>query len=257
MNWQAYLDQSLSSEEMAQAMELLKSSPSARAELAALEQFTQQVRQAGLSQTVPLQHLEASLRALRSPKVVQRPSWRLLGAGAVAAVAMAFAARQIISTTVQVPVSPGSVSFAVGNALETHPVTVPSAAANWVKSKTNFDYPTIDLLPMGKLKSAQVASKWVAYDYDVEGHTYVLAMSNSCGTQVLGGKIAKQLDGAILYEGQGIGWKIGKITYYVTGPNRANRFNMAILAANQVLHPKTKQPIFDGSTAAPIDCVPK
>jgi len=67
INWQAYLDGSLSAELREEAERILASDPHQRAQLENLKQFVAEIRRQGLTQEVPLARLHKSIPSHRRP----------------------------------------------------------------------------------------------------------------------------------------------------------------------------------------------
>lgn len=76
VNWHAYLDHSLSTEERDVAEQILAQSPEARARLENLRAFIATVRESSLSEDVPLGALQAQLRSVKPKPSFFRSAWK-------------------------------------------------------------------------------------------------------------------------------------------------------------------------------------
>lgn len=167
VDWQAYLDKSLSREETDRAERLLKTDPLARSELDALVSFQAALRSAGMCEPVPIASLESSLSAIVNQRPVVK-GWRLAVAACVAIVAIVFAMSRIgsVPRVVDAPTSPEM-------ALET---TDLHRAYEWAYANSGVDAPVLALADTARFNFVHCGKDWVCYDYEYLGktiHVYV------------------------------------------------------------------------------------
>lgn len=207
IDWQAYLDGSLSPEEKARADAALQESEAARRELDGLRSFVASVKEASLSERVPFDRLEAMI-----PAAKRTWNWRWAGAGLAAAAVLTiafFAANR-------------PKSFVTRDIIET---TDPVVAANWVQPMMPFKVPAIDLGPNRPLFRLHHGTDSCCFDYMVNSEVYhvnVLAHARKRA-----GREVKLSTGVTAYQGRGVGWTQGDLAFFVVGPEPDTSLDIA------------------------------
>ncbi|MBN9501453.1 MAG: hypothetical protein BGO01_01395 [Armatimonadetes bacterium 55-13] len=216
VDWQAYLDGSLSPEDRAAADRLLDTSPDAQEQLAGLRVFIASVREAGRSEEVPLARLEALVPTIRPPWW-RRGAW--LTASAVAAILV-----------LAIYLRPSAPNATLSDRLVTND---PVVAAQWVQSSMPFRVPTIDLGPSMPLKLIHHTDKSCCFDYLVHGKIYHVNVYEK-GERRGSGREIKLKCGTTAYVGHGVHWEQNDLAFYVIGPDESTSVEVATLASSQL-----------------------
>jgi hypothetical protein len=215
IDWQAYLDGSLSAEQKLEADRLLASSEEARRELDGLRALQTVTRNVGSADPVPMERLEKILRKA-SPK--RRVSLLRIGA-AVAPFAVAAGAAYFVFVydPMRLDRSPTREVIEAPRPLE---------AANWVRSKRPFGVPVIDLGKDVEIAMSRVGDNWACYDFLVEGKVYYLYMSPD-PSPLRNAKETRVVDGTTFYYGRGVGWEQRGLGFYIKRGDDAIRVRLA------------------------------
>lgn len=230
-DWQAYLDGSLEAEEMTRHELALREDPAAAEEVAALGRMRTALREAILSEPVPVARLEKALKQTVRPAFVW--PWRTAALTAVtcAVAAFAFIALRPVSVTDR-----GLPDAIVGKMMPTPMIaqaktTDADAAAEEIRREGGIAAPTIRLTSLGaSMTSAECGNCWIAYDYNIEGEIYTILGRKSSG--MWKGMESFDASGKRLYTTPGgIGWHCkGSMSYLVVGGNEETRRKIAASA---------------------------
>ncbi len=218
IDWQAYLDGSLSQEERAAAEVQLATDPAARAELDGLRAFIALVRKAGRSQHVPIDRLRARLSAVARPS---RVHWIQRSAVAVVAAAvLVFAFFYARVDPDRLNQTATQASFATAN---------PLAAAEWLRKHGQKMAPVIDLGTTAVVQTTSFGQDWGCYEFLVDGVPYRIYMTTKEASFTQ--RPQKVLPcGTLTYSARGTGFCAQGCNFYVVGPDQATREHLASVA---------------------------
>ncbi len=202
IDWQAYLDGSLTESEQRAADQLLLSDPQARRELEGLENFVSTIRNVGLSEEVPLTRLAAYL-----PQTGSRKSWLPRLSWAMGLAATAIAAILIVP---QMLANPDS-----GNEIYT---SDPIAATSWAEKKLRMDIPIMDLGQDAELFYVHEGKEKCCFDYRVKGDTYHVNVRRDNRGIALEGQPMKLKTGIPAGMGRGVRWRESQYEFFIVGP---------------------------------------
>ncbi len=194
IDWQAYLDKSLSLSEMERAKDLLRDDPNARCEFEALVAFREKVKAAALREHVPLATLQQDLSSI-APTNVGNRRWKLAAAACIALLSISFAVYRINTDVVKNQSVAQREDRLVTNDI--------SQAQQWALTNCGLDVPTLSFAGVASLQSVHGGKQWSCFDFDFEGktmHVYVfkstLQPSNCRKVKGLGGEIFLSTSGA-------------------------------------------------------------
>jgi hypothetical protein len=215
IDWQAYLDNSLTVEERERAEQMLKESPEARRELDGLKMFVSDVRAVALSEEVPLDRLLA-LMPKEEPKV--RPSLWLRPAmltGMAAAAALAFV---LISGVVR----PGlTLDASAGYVSDTR------FASEWASKKLAMNVPDLALGDDAKLTYVHESKGKCCLDYEFNGEEFHVNVRPKRQLAANPGKPIMLKNGVKAYMGRGVRWVQGDYEMFIVGGSRENALELA------------------------------
>lgn len=228
IDWQAYLDGSLSPEAIADAERALRDDPAATREFEGLQAFRAALREAGAAEPVPEMRLEALLQRTASQRtVLSRRRFSIAGSMALAAAAIwAFFALDLprYADPLRLDHSPTREMLLTAN---------PTEAAQWVSTKVGFNAPAIDLGTSANLTTIRRGDGWACYDYEVDGKAYYLYMCpNPEGT---GDAPSITLpNGKSVLKGRGLRWRQNGMCYYLRGPDDEVEARLAVQAMERI-----------------------
>ncbi|MCW5944142.1 MAG: hypothetical protein KIS66_18090 [Fimbriimonadaceae bacterium] len=214
MDWQAYLDGSLPADLRVEADRLLREDPSARRELEGLRGFIASTRRAVVAEPVPTANLRRALRKASHPCWVPAVRWSFAGALAVAAIAAVWSAA--LFDPIRLDRTPVEATFATMS---------PVAASQWVGQQARIPAPVLRLPCGARFDQARHGREWAALAFRHEGEAFELLMSR-CSKPFDGAKVMTR-DGREFYVGKGIGWKQGRVAYYLRGGSAEQRWRIA------------------------------
>lgn len=212
IDWQAYMDGSLSDSERVVAEQMLLSDPKARRELEGLENFVSTIRNVGISEDVPMERLNALLPAYK--KQAKRSWIPRLAFGATMAAAAAMAAI-LIAPRILGPER---------NELETsNPVT----ATAWAAKHLQMDIPVMDLGSGTELFLVHEGKGKCCFDYKVHGDTYhVNVRPDNRGMKLEGQPVTLQT-GVPAGLGRGVRWREKNYEFFIVGPKPDTSLDLA------------------------------
>ncbi len=171
VNWQGYEDGSLSQEETLAAEKSLSQDPTAKRELAGLRGFVRRVRESAIKEPIPLNRLEAGLRAIGHRRTVGLP--RLAWISAIVVVAA------VLVASIASLIEPGAKEWSD----EAQEFSSEIEAQRWARDKSGLTIPTMTLGSIGQIRSAHAHPGWACYDYTVNGsEIHIGVAAGSCGT---------------------------------------------------------------------------
>lgn len=195
IDWQAYLDGSLESAQKEIAEQLLRDDPVARHELNGLKSFTSAIQSVGLSETVPIERLEATLSKVVVP-VSSRPNWHIAVAASVALLAVIFAVYRIIPRSSEEVIEqnlPPEFRRAFAKIED---------AQVWANASSGINAKMPSLASSAKFQSVHGAKNRVCYDFWIDNHEIHIRIipltkepSNCYKIHVAGGLIYAQSTG--------------------------------------------------------------
>lgn len=205
IDWQAYMDGSLSADEKAFADRMLAEQPEAKHELASLQAFRRQVRDAGRKEAVPHARLNAMLAATR-PKPIR---WQRVTFATAAAATLLLAGwfaftRIPITAETSDPVQIQQIALEAGGA--------------WV--------PRLNLTGMATLRGVEAAPGWTAVRIDSSAGAFRLEahVDGACHR----GLATVQAHGVAFYEDEtALGWRCPQSYYVLTGGTKEERWRIA------------------------------
>jgi hypothetical protein len=219
IDWQAYQDGTLSADQSAALSERLSSDADLRAEYEGYKAFVEAVRDAGLNEEVDQSAAEVLLKRAAKQAKPKRRRFGLQALAVAASLAIGFFAYQALTYD--------PMALATTPTQEIAEFSQPESAAEWVRSKTGYEVPPISLSPDAKLVSARFGDNWACYDYESEGGKYYLYMSDRADHFA-----GHPLQGDF-YEGKGLGWYGGQMTWYLRGGGETERRLFASRAMSQ------------------------
>lgn len=254
-DWQAYLDGTLSGDELVQAEEILKNDPGARAELNGLKAFRDQIKSSSLAEAVPTGKLENNLHQALALSGVFGTRVSPGSAAAIAAclvlLACAVTVKQVVLDKVPVgdpvasnaPIGPNDLDLDLRKSefVDELAGSDTRAAAKWATKTVHYAVPVINLDKIGAgMTKIECGGCWVAYHFSSGGSDYALygrkehgALDRSptlrCGSTV---EIYQVKDGLAWYGKDGM-------TYVLKGGNANGRETLAKAASTQ-----TDSPVF-------------
>ena len=246
IDWQAYLDGSLTPEEYEIAEQQLQSDPAAQRSVAGLREFRDSIKSASLADPVPTDRLQRGLsdmvKANKTPWF-SRPS--VLVPTAVAACVVTGIA---IFSTPTSPASTGAPTVAMNGA--TAPdlllsdyqagmaVDSPEEAAEFVSGLLYRPAPVVTLANVqgANFDSAECGYCWIAYKFSYEGEKYTL-FGRKQDTR-FGKMFSEQLAGkTVYYFEDSIGWRCaGDMDYVLKGGTFEGRQTIAAEAVHETPH---------------------
>jgi hypothetical protein len=222
IDWQAYLDGSLTESERAAAEHELQTNPYALRELQGLERFISSVKSHALAENVPIRRLEAMM-----PKAESRPALRrlqLVGWTAGLAAAATIAAAILLNS---------------GQSEVWELITDdPAVASKWASAKLDAEVPRMDLGPDAKLMYVHEGAEKCCFDYRVGGEVYHVNLGRRPNELNLRGRAIKLATGETAFVDGGIRWTQAGYSLYVVGPNDA---------VSQRLADRTSAVLFQGA----------
>ncbi|RIK00225.1 MAG: hypothetical protein DCC46_05555 [Armatimonadetes bacterium] len=230
VDWQSYLDGSLEGEELRQAESLLAADARAQAEFEALKRLRSAVRQAALTEAVPIGSLRRCLSQVvqtpREARPAPRPwfQWSFAAAAAILVLVMALSWFQPSGSPF------GSDLVAVNGQM----ISDPAFARDWLRQNASLGpVPMVNLAGLADLNHCCYGTGWACYEFMVEGKEYKLVIRER--TEQLPGQ-KRLVDGVPFYVDEGICWSCPNFTYQVLGGDDDTRWKVAIEAAAQTLH---------------------
>jgi len=219
IDWQAYQDATLPAEEIEALAARLASDADLAAEYEGYKAFIEAVRDAGIDEEIDQSSAEFLLERAAKQVKRRRPRFGLQ--------ALAIAAALVVGVITYKFVTYDPLALATTPTREIVTISRPEAAADWVRSKTGYAVPPISLSPDAKIVSARFGDNWACYDYESDGGKYYLYMSDRADHFA-----GHPLQGDF-YEGKGLGWYGGKMTWYLRGGSESERRLFASRAASQ------------------------
>jgi len=216
IDWQAYLDGSLSPEDRARAETALRESESARRELDGLRAFVGSVKEAALSERVPYDRLDA---LMPKSKPQRRWNWRIGAVGLAAAAVLVVA---FIATRPK--------AYIHDESIET---SDPVVAANWVQPMMPFKVPAIDLgekLPLFRLHHGRDSC---CFDYMAHGEVYHVNVLLHPRRQA--GREVRLATGITAHQGRGVAWSQGNLAFFVVGPEPETALEVASATSQSLI----------------------
>lgn len=254
IDWQAYLDGSLTGETLQRAEEALANDPTARAELDGLKSFRSVLKSAAMKEVVPELGLLATMKQVvrenRKPWFA-RPSVLLPVAVAASALVMAvmFASPELSGADRQVlaEASTSTAPRAINSTTDLRQSSFqaamngsdPRAAAKWLAEKVNYDAPVIRLASVkgAQLDGAECGYCWIAYRMSYQGQKYVLYGRREQGRDFLTQPLSSsECRSAVqLYRVKdGIAWRgPNDMTYVLTGGDDNGQLALAEAASSE------------------------
>lgn len=213
IDWQAYMDGSLTDSERVAAEQLLLSDPKARRELEGLENFVSTIRNVGISEEVPMERLSA---LLPSSKGQSRKAWiPRLAWGAT------FAAAAAVATILIAPRLGQEESR--GELYTNNPI----AATSWASQKLKMDIPVMDLGKDAELFFVHEGKGKCCFDYKIHGDVYhVNVRPDDRGIELEGKPVTLQT-GVPAGMGRGVRWREKKFEFFIVGPNPNTSLDLA------------------------------
>lgn len=222
-DWQAYLDQSMSSADRAAAEHLLATDPSARAELEGLRAFIKEVRKAGQRELVPATRVADIVGGPNRSKKLPFLVGKLAFAGLAAAL--------LVNYVLLDPDRPNREWWSSG----WYVTSDATKARNWLRGKSIEFMPDVPSPAGAELQGACYGGDWVCFVYRKNGDQYRLYSSTDSDRFVSGKMIATSPnEPALFHTGRGTGWMQGGSAFYIDGPNPKFRDEMALTIARVV-----------------------
>jgi|GEM_PF-5064157 len=214
IDWQAYLDGSLTPEERTRAEQILAESEDARREVDGLKSFLSTLREAALNERVPMDRLEALIPAATKP----RWNWRLAGVG--------LAAAATIALFLLIPRGPN----VHDDLIET---SDPVVAANWVQPLMPFKVPPIRLGGDRPLVLLHHTRTSCCFDFRVKGSIYhVNVFSPPVRTE--GKEVTLSTGISARQKGRRVGWSQNDLVFVVAGQNPETSLEVASAASESL-----------------------
>lgn len=222
--WQSHLNENLDA----------PGDPTAQREIEGWKSFSRTIQSAGLSEQVPLTELRKRLRMATAP--TPRPNLRKL-AWAVPTLAVAIAGLWYTGV-LRLESTPPVMAWTQSPQTAEKLVSSAEEAANWAEKQTGLPKLVIKLAD-GTVPYRMTAGKgWVCYHLLVCDRTYKVTVTKEyermpdmpytmLATAVAGFEVS---DGYV--------WDRGQISYYVQGPDRKTRFQIAATVAGLLPLPK-------------------
>jgi hypothetical protein len=211
IDWQAYLDGSLESEDRRLADEVLKNDPKARRELDGLELFVQTVRVQALQEEIPYDRLA---KLIPETAVKQKRGWwmkfEFAGLAACLALAMFF-------------VAPGLFSRPVSELITNDPVF----ASRWASEKQALNVPVLDLGQDAPMMRVHEGKGRCCFDYEIDGKTYHLNVRPKGTMEPRPGETITLASGQTATHGTSVRWTQGKYDLSLSGPDEKVEIDLA------------------------------
>jgi hypothetical protein len=173
IDWQAYEDGLIESEQKLAADRALADDPAASRELEGLRALRCAVREAALAEPVPRERLSRVLRDVVGRRRVGRGRFVWLAAAVLACSIVLAVGGNLLWDRLN---GESEASTRVDTARE---------AQEWAREQSDLSLPAIDLGPLGTIESAHAHTGWACYDYNVGGETIHVSMtSGDCSTTV-------------------------------------------------------------------------
>lgn len=249
INWQAYLDGSLSPEEMKAADQALATQPEARAELEDIQALTAAIKSAAMAEAIPHAKLNAMIKT-----VVRQNQTPWFARPAVllpfAALAVAMASAIVLFNPVEQNQNSGYVN--VQNVAANQIIDLrkspfqgseltsdPHEAAHFAAEKLNRKVPLITLasLPGAGIDEVECGSCWLAYKFHYKGQEYTIygrQESQTFSSQPRVDSEACSTSKSFYQLKDGIGWECaGGMTYVLKGGDPGHQLEVAEAAAKE------------------------
>ena len=235
MNWQAYLDGSMSAEERRQADQLLRESAEARAELEALRSYLAVTKAAFTADSVPVSRLqvklsEAASEAKRTPLFALRTAIITIAcAGILFMAAKTWREMTAPVTSLDVVTSPQVRELMPSNATQ---------AAEWTREYVPFYVPVVELQPKAQLVGVHLGERWACFDYQYDSSIFHLAMTDEPPATARSGEMLGIYPELQVREQprarEGIAFCKGSLHFYLKGGNREQRLKMIDLIVEAI-----------------------
>lgn len=233
IDWQSYLDGSMSPAEKAALDTRLARDSRLKSELEGFKAFRTALMDAGKAVDVPRAILEARLAQVSSaplPKAPVRFPWTYaIGVGVLALFTLGwyFVSRDPM-TVAQTPRRDALSAIS------------PIDAALWVREKTGMAVPAFAMDMSGSnFEGAEVGDDWGCFEYSVEGSRYRVYISRKDHFDDF--VSGRQANGTMEFVGpKGTGWRANGLSFYLTGPSEIVT-RMACEVEKQSLKPAAKQ----------------
>ncbi len=219
IDWQSYQDGTMPADQSEELAARLASDDDLREEYQGYRAFVEAVREAGMSEK--LDDSAADLLLQRAARQAKR------GRPRRGLQALAIAASLLVGFFAYRAVSYDPMALATTPTREIVTISQPEGAADWVRSKTGYDAPAISLSPDAVLVSARYGDNWACYDYESDSGKFYLYMSDRADHFA---GFERQGD---FFEGKGLGWYGGDMTWYLRGGSDTERRLLASRAASQ------------------------
>lgn len=235
IDWQSYLDGSMSSAEKAALDSRLARDSQLRSELEGFKAFRSALGEAGKQVVVPHAKLQASLSMVASAPM-PKPPFKMPWIYALGATAAA-----VISITWYV-MSRDPMSIAQSPTRDSNSSMTSTDASLWIRSKVGLAVPAFELEMSGsKFEGVEVGDDWGCLKYSLEGQPYRIYVSRKDHFD----DFAKPqpMNGTQQYSGaKGIGWRANGLSYYLAGSYEiVNRMSCEL--EKQSMKPAAKQRI--------------
>ncbi len=251
INWQAYLDGSLSQEDQAIAEQLLLSDPKAKSELQGLIDFKNSLKSACLEEVVPYSNLNRFLNeTVKANKVPWYAKPMFMVPTAIAAVALASAV--VLFSPQQSPLEIPSTVTAQDNTRSNRVIDLRKSpfqarkstpdsklAAHFAAEKLHRSVPVVSLasIPGATLEEVECGYCWLAYKFKYKNEEYTLyGRHESQSFEGINPIPADQCDSkqSFYKTKDGIGWECaGGMTYVLKGGNSDGQLILAQAAAKE------------------------
>lgn len=226
IDWQAYEDGSLSSEERAQADMLLQTDRQARAELDGLRQFRSAIRQAGQAETVPTGTLNEMLRRAAPPQPrSQRTLFLTMGFAVAAALILGVLVGPRILDLAQPKSQPTSVLAS----------SDPQELRTWLISNTRQPAPLITAQGCGaRLVDGKYGPGWIAWDIEMNHQKYSIVGKKKSAWDMSRTTETTYEGMPYMLKGDDVGWECElDMVYFVSGGTSQGRLEVARAARRE------------------------
>lgn len=221
MDWQAYLDGSLSPAEMRQAEELLKADARAQAQVEGLRAFRHAIKQAGQSVDVPLDRLHRLV-----PRTPPKISFLTRLAWIPPTLAVIFGGWFLFRvTTGMLHHSSDPMSLDQSPPVAALQTSSMSQATAWIAQKTSLVPPPMAMIPGGRLMTVHCGKNWATLEFVYHALPYNLTLCTNTAPLQAGHRF-KTSAGTFL-TGIGIGWTANNFGYYLKGGDATTREQVA------------------------------
>lgn len=230
IDWDAFLDGSLSPAEMAELRQRVATDSTLQRDLAGFKAFRDETRARGQAQVVPIALLEAGLRSVARPAkpTFWQQNRRALLMTPLVAIGLAYLFVSRSATPEPDPLPRPGLFLATTCSDATKVVSGATEGIAWLTEKTHLKIPALDLTGLAQIKSVEYGQEWAKMNLSADDQLMRLTMAKKDNFEGHGTEIIQGME--FFADNYGLAWRQGGLSYYVDGcePKRRREIACAI-----------------------------